>query len=309
MTQPHSIRGRTVLTVETLEDRLTPSSTSYLTSLYGNLLHRAPGPADLAYWGPKLDAGTPASAVAAAVVASPEYQGNFIRSCYGLFLNHNPSSSALSWWLGQTVSAGMTDPQAEASILDSAEFSQAHPGSTNDWLNTVYEKVLGRPAGSADLSYWDGAFANGASTFNVALGIVTSPEANARGIRDAYQQLLGRDADSAALTYWGGVANDPQGMALVLAGIAGSPEYLNHAGGSSGTKASSSDPYTADPAQFANLPGADGGPVTIGVPGEATSDTSGSEPLSKLNALANYDFSNFDMSKVLDLSGLGDIVM
>jgi hypothetical protein len=143
----------------------------------------------------------------------------------------------------------------------------------------------------------------------VALGIVNSPEANTRCIRDAYQHLLGRDADTAALTYWGAVANNPEGMALVLAGIASSPECLNHAGatgtaagGGSGV-AASGDPYGADPVQFANLPGADGGPVTIGtgVTDSASSDPSDSAPLGKLSALANYDFSNFDMSKVLDL--------
>jgi hypothetical protein len=314
MTKSHSIHGRTVLTIEALEDRLTPSSTSVLSSVYNNLLHRAPAASDLAYWVPQLDSGTPASAVTAAVVASPEYQGDFIRSSYQQFLNHDPSSSALSWWEGQTVCSGVADPQAEAMILASPEFVQEHPGATNAWINAVYQQALGRPAGPADLTYWNGVLQNGASNLNVALSIVKSPEANARCIRDAYQQLLGRDADAAALTFWGRVANNPEGMALVLAGIASSPECVNHAsatsaaaGGNSGTGPVSSDPYCADPYQFTG-PGGDDGVVSCNC------DTGGGDTGGDNNGYSSGNTSgdtsgntNFDFGNVLDLGGLADI--
>jgi hypothetical protein len=309
MTKPHSIRERTVLTVESLEDRLTPSSSSFLTSVYNSLLHRAPAASDFAYWVPKLDGGTPASAVTAAVVASPEYQGDFIRSCYQNFLNHDPSSSALSWWEGQTVCSGVTDPQAEAMILASPEFVQAHSGGTNAWINAVYQQVLGRPAGPADLAYWNGVLQNGVSNLNVALGIVKSPEANARCIRDAYQQLLGRDADAAGLTFWGGVANHPEGMALVLAGIASSPECINHAsatsataGGDSGTGPVSSDPYCADPFQFTG-PGGDDGDVSCNCD-TGGGDTGGGDTSGNTSGDPGW---NFDFGNILDLGGLADI--
>jgi hypothetical protein len=306
MTQPHTIRGRTVLTVESLEDRLTPSSTSFLTSVYNSLLHRAPAATDLAYWVPQLDGGKPAGAVTAAVVASPEYQGDFIRSCYQQFLNHNPSSSDLSWWEGQTVCSRVTDPQAAAMILASPEFMQAHAGGTNAWLNAVYQQVLGRPAGPADLAYWNGVMQNGASNLNVALAIVKSPEANARCIRDAYQQLLGHNADAAGLNFWGGVANNPEGMALVLAGIASSPECVNHASSSaasvsSGTGPVSSDPYCADPFQFTG-PGGDDGDVSCNCDTGGNTSDSGGDTSGSGDSGWNFDFGN-----VLDLGGLADI--
>jgi hypothetical protein len=243
-----------------LEDRTTPSSTAYLTSLYANLLHRAPAQADLAFWMPLLDNGMPASTVTAQIVASLEYQENVIRSSYQLFLNHNPSSSTVWWWAAQILS-GTSDPQAEAMILASPEFVGDHAGDTSTWLNAVYEQVLGRPADAAGLAFWNGALQGGAGSVDVALAIVNSAEANSRVVTDAYHLLLGRTADAAALAYWDAVASQPQGPDLVLAGVASSAEYLNRASaGATGSVAGSgigpfaSEPYCADPYQFANLP-------------------------------------------------------
>jgi hypothetical protein len=257
-----------------LEDRLTPSSTDYVTALYANLLHRTAQPSEVAGWVAILDSGTPPSAVATAFVNSAEYQGNFIRSSYQLFLNRQPSLAEVNGWLG-SIGSGQTDQQVEAAFLASNEFIQAHPGGNNAWINAVYEQVLARPADAAGLASWAQALADGATYFDVAFAIVNSSEEHSRVVNDAYHLCLGRSPDASGQASWVGAVNGGLAPDEMLVGLVCSSEYLNlcnsgNGGGGAGTGPLFDDPFCDNPYDFPSLGGGGGGNTGGGGGGGST---------------------------------------
>ena len=207
----HSARRGPVLSVQRLEDRTTPSSSTYIASMYTNLLHRAPSAAEVAGWAAQLDSGMPALAITTAFVRGREYQDNFIRSCYQLFFSRQPSAAEVSGWAAR-LAMGASDPQIQGEMLTSSEFFQDHPGDSSTWINAVYEQMLGRSADPGGLASLNMHLQQGASFLVIAQATVSSPEATTRVITDAYHQLLGRDPDAGGLgfyTSWVEQGNSP----------------------------------------------------------------------------------------------------
>jgi hypothetical protein len=258
MSLSRTVRRGNLPTLELLEDRLTPTSAAYITSLYANLLHRTAQPSEVAGWVAVLDSGTPPSAVATAFVTSPEYQANFIESNYQLFLDRQPSPPEINGWLGQ-IANGLSDQQVEAAFLSSNEFILDHPGGNTAWINAVYQQVLGRPADPAGQAGWAQALLNGATYFQVAYGIVDSSEAHMRVVDDCYRLCLGRAPDSSGDANWVGAANGGLAPDFILVGFVCSTEYINRIDDGLGESADSGqlffEPFCWNPYDFSNLGG------------------------------------------------------
>jgi hypothetical protein len=275
--------NRFVPEIEALEERAIPSSTPYVVSLYTNLLHRTPQPAEIAGWLAAQDNRTPTATIASAFVSSPEFQTNVIRSAYELFLSRAPSRTEVNNWLVRFQN-GLNEQQFEAVVLASDEFLQTHASDTNSWLNAVYEQVLGRPAEPAGLADWNQVLQNGSLRSDVALRIVASVEADDRLVSDAYQLLQGRSPDSNGLTYWSGQLGQGLGPDQLLAALASSPEYINRYasgpsptdGGGAGTGPFYDDPYCADPYQFATFGSGGGSGASGGSGGSGATSGGGS---------------------------------
>jgi uncharacterized membrane protein YgcG len=279
MTLHHSIRRECRPELEALEQRTVPSSTQYISSLYGSLLHRAPAPAEAATLVGAMDSGVRPASIALGVVGGTEFQRNVVVSSYNLFLNRQPSAGEVHYWLTQ-LATGLSESQLEATFLASDEFFQNHGANNTGWVNAVYEQVLGRPPDSAGLIYWNQRLLDGTTRFAVAFGIVTSSEANSRTINDAYHLLLGRGPDAAGLGYWVGQCTSGLAADGMIAVIASCPEYIDLSnsgpGGGAGTGPFFDDPFCADPYQFGPIPsGLSGGSGGSGGSGSVGSGGSG----------------------------------
>jgi hypothetical protein len=280
MSVPHPARRSIVLAVEALEERTVPSSTQYVNNLYTTLLHRTPQPAETAAWAAALDAGTLSpAAVARSFVGSPEYQSNFLHSCYQLFLNRQPSHAEVTGWL-HAIRAGLGDQHVEALFLASPEFFQHQGSDLTNWVNAVYEHVLGRPAESAGLVSWRQALLNGRTLDDVALAILNSSEAHALEVNDAYHLLLGRSPDPGGLSGWVGALEQGMEPGQLMVALASSQECINRkaggGAGGAGTGPFSDDPFTADAHQFGPTgSGGSGGSAGSGVGSGAGSGGSG----------------------------------
>ena len=143
--------SRNRLLLETLEDRVTPTSAQYVTSLYANLLNRTAGPSEIAGWVSLLDSGTLPTTVASAFVHSPEYLDLTTRNDYLSLLNRPPSSDDLIYWRTQQQN-GLTDHQQQVQFLASAEYFALHGGSTQGWLTGDYHDILKRTPDSTGLA-------------------------------------------------------------------------------------------------------------------------------------------------------------
>lgn len=204
----------------------------YVTAVYQDVLGRAPDGGGLVFWTHDLDTGTAVSAVALDITHSAEYFQNFvIKPTYLSLLGRAADAAGLQYWTTQML-AGLTDQQLEAGFIASDEFYQNAGGTDLDWVDSVYLKLLGRPADQNGATYWTGQLATLEKTESdvlarsqVAVQISSSPENNTNLINDDYMHYLGRAADSGGLTYWlsqfaAGATNED-----VIAGFTGSAEY------------------------------------------------------------------------------------
>jgi hypothetical protein len=239
---------RVRLQLEELEQRCLPSTASYVSSLYTNLLNRPGSIPEVAGWAARIDLGMPAAQVTNAFVTSAEYRSDVIQNDYQAFLQRTPQSAEVQGWLRQ-LQNGLGEQQLETEFLASAEFFALHGNTNGGWVNAVYPTVLGRNPSAADLAYWTNQLQNGVGLQTVALDIVMSPEAEARQVNGAFVQLLGRAPDTGGLAYWSGQLEHGLAPAQLKAQLAASPEYISLQGGLGSILPPSSipTPVTNDP--------------------------------------------------------------
>jgi hypothetical protein len=103
--------------------RAARDNTLYVTTLYQDILGRAPDPAGLAYWVGILAAGGPRAPVSASILTGTEGYQDLVRSVYQTFLRHQPDSGGLAYWTSQ-LQSGLRDEDLIASIIGSDEYLQ-----------------------------------------------------------------------------------------------------------------------------------------------------------------------------------------
>jgi Domain of unknown function (DUF4214) len=133
--------------------------------------------------------------------------------------------------LGVTGSSGSGDASGSGSPSGSGGStggSSAGPlsGSSAAFVGRLYQDLLGRAAGPAEVSYWSGRMAAGTGRDAVAAAVLNSPELHGHVVDGDYQLLLGRGPDGGGRAYWVSVLGGGADNEAVEAGFAGSNEYF-----------------------------------------------------------------------------------
>ncbi|KAB1071169.1 FG-GAP-like repeat-containing protein [Methylobacterium planeticum] len=180
------------------------STTTYVESLYANLLNRPADGGGLAFFTDELTHGVSQAQVAVQVATSAEAQavlkpvfdaGVFVgdasetavaRLYYGL-LERAPDAGGLQSFETVVKQGAATSgvpgaiqalKDVAGAMLASPEYAATHGSLTNaQFVVELYEGALGRHADTAGLSFWQDALAHGTSRADVALGISESIEA------------------------------------------------------------------------------------------------------------------------------------
>jgi len=161
-------------------------NTAFIDTLYGALLGRSVGEDTagaqnwlgvLAKGGSLVDVVT-GIATSQEAIAKDSTNGAFVQALYSAALDREADTDGLSSWIGQLVN-GASRAEVAAGILGSSEAAEK---STDNFLNDLYVKALGRTedqaaADVAGKAGWAEALANGASHADVAIGIIGSQEA------------------------------------------------------------------------------------------------------------------------------------
>jgi virginiamycin B lyase len=143
-------------------------------------------------------------------------------------------------------------------------FTQALAGKIgvlHNYVETLYENVLGRPASQAEQNYWFNVQSQSGQAA-VASGVQRSDEAHARLVAGWYQSYLGRPADAAGLQYYVALlrsGTEEQALAQLLA----SQEYYNHAPSVPGVGGGAPTDQTYVQALFQQLLGRGAGPDAL----------------------------------------------
>ncbi|HZQ56400.1 MAG TPA: DUF4214 domain-containing protein [Acidimicrobiales bacterium] len=205
-----------------------PASKQFVSQLYQDLLGRQPDPGGLALWSAALDAGVTRSAVAASVLASPEYRLRQVNGAYSDCLSRGPDAAGESLYVS-LLGRGWAPEALEAALVGSDEYFVTHGGNIPEWVAATYQDLLGRSPEPAGLAFWAYQAGAGVPRTQIAAAIESSGEYRALFVTTLYESLLGRSPAAWEVGLWSQALANGATDNQVIAAIVGSPEYLAHA--------------------------------------------------------------------------------
>lgn len=205
---------------------------SFITLQYGDFLNRAPDPGGLAFWSGRLRAGDDPALLIEAMVNSPEF-GQVVSPLLRLYdahLQRFPDLEGLRFWVGQ-LNSGATINSVSELFADSQEFKNKY-GSLSDaeYVNRVYQNVLGREADAEGAAFWRGRLAAGMTRGALMVQFSESTE-NIRRLDGTvratmlYLGLLNRVPEAEGVEYWAGEINRGVSYRVIMRSFLYSPEY------------------------------------------------------------------------------------
>jgi len=139
--------------------------------------------------------------------------------------------------------AGETLAQLGDGIVGSAEFANRYGGLSNaDFVNALYQNVLGRPGDASGVAFFNGALASGASRGTILAAFADSDEGRGRlngnpnvtyaataeaQVARVYDTALGRDADPTGFNQYVGSVIKGTTLQQVALSFLGSAEFAS----------------------------------------------------------------------------------
>ena len=169
-------------------------------------------------------AGESATQVANQFLQSPEYLTDVVKSYYQTYLGRAGDPAGVASWVAK-LQAGASEEEVAAAFLSSPEYSAKHV-TDGDFVQSLYENILGRDGDPAGINNWTQLLGAGTSRGVVAASFIGSPESYQRAIDGDYNVFLARVGDTSGVNSWvAQVQNGSMTLAEVAALFAGSPEY------------------------------------------------------------------------------------
>ncbi len=166
--------------------------------------------------------------IANAITHSAEYYSGITQKAYHDYLGRGPDAGGQAAWVGK-LQEGLTDEKLEAKFLGSPEYIASHGGTGSNWVQGMYQDLLGRPAEPEGLDYWVNRLNGGADPASVAFGFAASAEREGQHVAFNYQHFLGRSPEADGLHYWvDQFVNHGQTNENLAASFLGSDEFLDH---------------------------------------------------------------------------------
>ncbi|MCI0462826.1 MAG: FG-GAP-like repeat-containing protein [Gemmataceae bacterium] len=206
--------GNSVALLANVPSTPSPEDLLFVTQLFADLLHRAPDAAGLASLGSQLASGASRAQIALAMVASPEYREGLVQTNFERFLRR-PADP-----MGLASLRALPEEQLQATLLGSDEYFARAGGDNLAFLRSLYQDVLGRDLDAFGQQAWLQALSQNVSRSQVALMVLSSPEARSRSINLLYDRFLQRPADPAGLASFQSLS-----IESVIAAIVTSEEY------------------------------------------------------------------------------------
>jgi hypothetical protein len=179
---------------------LTAPTIQYVTSLYDTLLGRKPDAGGLNFWGEMIENGLPRQELAQTLWQSAEHRALQVGQYYSTYLHRTPGPAEQAAWVNAFL-VGADEAQIQAAFLSSPEYQASH-ASTSDFVAGLYNDLLGRTPDAAGQGGWTQALQTGASSAQVALAFLSTPEFQQHVIDGYYQTFLNRAPDPGGVQGW-----------------------------------------------------------------------------------------------------------
>lgn len=177
----------------------------------------------------------------------------FVMRLYDSTFDRGPDAQGLDYWLDQ-MDAGVSKSTVATAFLQSPEFAQAAGTlSTEDFVDFLYVKALGRPSETTGKAYWidqiDGGLGRGDALLSFSESAehrVQTADTLAKGLwvtDDKYQAIAAlydtfsnRLPDEDGLGYWVGQLQSGKSLSEIASGFAASSEFSNATAGFSNSQ-------------------------------------------------------------------------
>jgi hypothetical protein len=190
---------------------------AWLTGAFNDILGRAPDPSGFNLFLGQLQSGRSRFSVASQLLASDEYRRNLVQSYFTKFLGRSADEGAFSVFVG-AMRLGLSDEAIISILVASNEYFQKQRGTATtqqaldvNWVNGVYNDVLGRPADAGGGASFLALLAAGERTARIGIVqiFVGSAEYRANLVTTTYQSYLGRTPGIAEIAIWQPLLQQP----------------------------------------------------------------------------------------------------
>ena len=215
---------------------LTPlnDTTEFVKQLYRDFLNREGDEGGIAYWVNRIDGQTATHAAAVESFLLSEEFGQrispVVRLYFAYFLRI-PDYDGLMYWVGR-YATGTTLEEISSAFAGSPEFQSTYGSLSNEqFVQLVYQNVLGRQPDEGGLAFWTGELDSGhRSRGQVMAGFSESAEyaeltGNPVYVTMTYMGLLRRAPDQGGFDYWVGRMDSGDSGQILIDGFLASAEY------------------------------------------------------------------------------------
>ncbi|HYT89992.1 MAG TPA: DUF4214 domain-containing protein, partial [Gemmataceae bacterium] len=202
-----------------------PGLQSWVSHMYVDTLGRVVDPNGLSFWVGAMERGASRIDIMQQVVHSGEFLTHEINNVYQQLLHRAGDPAGINIGL-QLLGSGGTVEQLKAQLMGSAEYYFVRGGGTDaGFLTSVLSDALSMPPAQAfaGVGFWANVLA-GTTRDNVALQILTDPNAEQALVQNMYFSLL-RRSGGAGLAYWAGQIEAGMRDESVIANLVASREY------------------------------------------------------------------------------------
>lgn len=209
------------------------SDREFVQQQYRDFLSREGDSFGVAHWENQLANGAASRAqVIQQFLQSPEFQGRIapVMRLYLAYFLRFPDYAGLQFWVGFSATNPLTS--ISDAFAGSEEFQARYGSTTNaEFVQLVYQNVLGRAPDAAGAAFWEGELDSGARTRGqVMLNFSESEEFRGTSFNEVqvamtYAGMLWREPDAAGYEFWVGYMDDGNSALALIEQFLGAPEY------------------------------------------------------------------------------------
>ena len=166
-----------------------PDNGAFVDDVYRNVLGRAPDAEGRSFWIDRLDNGLPRGDLVVAFSEAPEFvlitntaaptvgSTGAVTRLYWAFFQRPPDPEGVAFWTDEIDNGRAPLSAVSNAFTNSPEFAATYGTLSNqEFLDLVYDNVLGRRADDGGFNYWLTQLENGRERGDVMLAFANSPE-------------------------------------------------------------------------------------------------------------------------------------
>jgi uncharacterized protein YkwD len=204
-----------------------PQGSAFIGLLYRDLLGRLPSGDEVNGWTTLLHNGTTRTAIVNGFVGSQEYAQRLVTQWFQQYLHRAPDNAGLATFENDLLQ-GTSEAAVRLGILTSPEYYAIHGSTPINFVDALYQDLLGRAPGGQEASAWAVAASDGNRT-GVVAGIQGSNEFFTHEVNGVYDTYLRRFADSSGQATFVSQLSHGTDERTVISNIVSSQEYYNEA--------------------------------------------------------------------------------